>query len=154
MTRAHELLIHLRSYGARLAAEGGNLVCDAPKGVVTPEIYDALRGVKHELIAILKQEASPTPDHVDTSSDGQSAIEARATAFLDQVEKYWRQLDETWADAKHRPIPPLVLPGPVAAPGTCELCGEPLTDGHTYRCSVCVKAVNLMLARLLDEADG
>ena len=54
--------------------------------------------------------------------------------------------------AELRPIPPLSPPGADAAIGGCGLCGEPLTDGHTLRCPLCVKVVNLMLARLSEEA--
>jgi hypothetical protein len=130
-------------------------------GVVLPEnLQTAIARAKPDLMRLVAAglhrtvEAAPyLSDHRDAAHT-KAPIEARAAALRLQVEEYWSRLGEAWTEAKHLPIPPLSLPGVVAAAGGCELCGEPLTNGHLLRCSICVQAVNIMLARLRFEPNG
>src|SRR5712664_3741459 len=111
-----------------------------------PQMSDSPNGplagplVPREAVAPVAAVASSTPPI--------RQVERRAAVFRAQVEAYWRRLGEEWAAAKHLPIPPLSLPGVVATSGACELCGEPLMAGRTFRCTPCVEAITLMLARL------
>ena len=130
-------------------------------GVVLPQsLQAAIQGAKAHLMRLVLAGACRTVEVVPYLSDHRdvgatkATIEARADALRRQVEEYWSRLGEAWAEAKHLPIPPLSLTSVVASADACELCGEPVTDGQTFRCWVCVKAVNLMLARLSEEAGG
>jgi hypothetical protein len=58
---AQELLTELQSLGAVLAANGGRLSIDAPKGVITPAIRAELARCKAELLALLGQVPTWTP---------------------------------------------------------------------------------------------
>lgn len=48
-----DLLVYLRQKGVRLRSKNGNLHCEAPKGAVTLEEIELIRGAKDELIALL-----------------------------------------------------------------------------------------------------
>jgi amino acid adenylation domain-containing protein len=49
-----EMLSDLRSRGVELSVEGDRLQCNAPKGVITPEIREQLAKRKHEILNLLK----------------------------------------------------------------------------------------------------
>ncbi|MFO1077415.1 MAG: amino acid adenylation domain-containing protein [Planctomycetota bacterium] len=51
--RIVEFLEHLRALGVELRADGDRLTCNAPKGVVTPELADGIRTRKAEILAFL-----------------------------------------------------------------------------------------------------
>lgn len=139
---AEALVARLRARGIALEPDGVYLLVH-PASAVLPDEVDALRQHKPEILVLLTRSHGAGTAH--------PSVARRAHAFRTQVETYWRQLAEHWPQAKHLPIPPLVLPGVVAAPGTCELCGEPITPGRTYRCSPCVEAINLVLAELSND---
>ena len=53
-----ELLSDLRTLGVLLSLDGERLICNAPKGVVTPEIKKVLADRKPEILAFLRESAS------------------------------------------------------------------------------------------------
>ena len=54
MSSLIEMLSDLRSCGVELSVEGDRLQCNAPKGVITPEIREQLAKRKHEILNLLK----------------------------------------------------------------------------------------------------
>jgi len=48
------LLTELRSRGIRVWPEGGQLRCNAPAGVLTPELCDTLRQSKSDILKFLR----------------------------------------------------------------------------------------------------
>jgi amino acid adenylation domain-containing protein len=54
-----EVLSDFRNLGILLSIDGERLVCNAPKGVVTAEIKQVLAGRKPEIMAFLRETASP-----------------------------------------------------------------------------------------------
>ena len=57
-----DLLAECDAHGIRLAlADGDGLEIDAPKGGLTPDLLDRLKGHKAGLLAILRSSASETP---------------------------------------------------------------------------------------------
>ena len=54
MSSLIEMLSDLRSRGVELSVEGDRLQCNAPKGVITPEIREQLAKRKHEILNLLK----------------------------------------------------------------------------------------------------
>ncbi len=54
MTSLIQMLSDLRSRGVVLSGEGDRLRCNAPKGVITPEIRDELANRKQEILKLLK----------------------------------------------------------------------------------------------------
>jgi len=117
------LLAQLTARGITLRPNGDRLRIEAPEGELTDADMAIIAARKAELLTAL----------------------SRATIFRQQIETYWRGLDEEWQRAKHRPIPPLSLPGASPRPGACGLCGDPLPPGSTYRCAVCVEAVRVAI---------
>jgi amino acid adenylation domain-containing protein len=53
-----ELLFKLRSLDVKIWADNGQLRCDTPKGVLTPELRAALNGHKAEILALLQEASS------------------------------------------------------------------------------------------------
>ena len=64
-----EFLSDLRTLGILLSADGERLICNAPKGVVTPEIRQGLADRKPEILAFLRESTSPV-----ASSDKSGAL--------------------------------------------------------------------------------
>ncbi len=58
MTTTVSFLKKLRESGIELRAENGKLLCNAPKGAMTPEITDTIKKKKSELLAFLEQAAT------------------------------------------------------------------------------------------------
>jgi len=54
-----ELLSKLEKAGVKLAVAGSKLRYDAPAGVLTPELKEALREHKPELVALLRKQKDP-----------------------------------------------------------------------------------------------
>src|SRR5207249_2660364 len=127
--------------GIRLRPNGDRLRVEAPAGVLTDADRAAITAHKAELLTALSAR----------SAGACMVIEDRAAIFRRQIETYWAQLDESWVEVIHRPIPPLSLPGVVVSAGGCQLCGDPLKPGRTYRCAPCVDAMNLVLERLKSQ---
>lgn len=67
---AKAILNDLIGHGVQLQAEGGNLVVDAPPGVLTPEVCQALRAHKAELLEVLKAGPSPVMAAVKQACEG------------------------------------------------------------------------------------
>ena len=63
----HSLLTHLSTQGVKLAANGNSLDVDAPKGVITPNLRQALTEHKAEILLWLHQNTKDAPWHVSTS---------------------------------------------------------------------------------------
>src|SRR5215211_7372604 len=75
----NELLVRLQQLGVALAAEGDQLRCRAPKGVLTAELREALATNKVELLTCLRAAADALPAersvHLDaTSADSPAPI--------------------------------------------------------------------------------
>ena len=49
------LILSLQQKGVRLRLENERLVCDAPQGVMTPDLVEQLRRYKEEIVALLQQ---------------------------------------------------------------------------------------------------
>ena len=62
MATTASFLQKLQTLGIDVRSENGKLVCDAPKGVMTPEIANAIKLKKSEILAFLKR------DQIDTWS--------------------------------------------------------------------------------------
>lgn len=63
---AAALLHDLARRGIRAEAKAGRLVIDAPTGVLTPELREALKGSKVELLALLSGPSSAAPDRLQS----------------------------------------------------------------------------------------
>jgi len=63
----HSLLTHLSTQDVKLAANGNSLDVDAPKGVITPNLRQALTDHKAEILLWLHQNTKDVPWHVSTS---------------------------------------------------------------------------------------
>ncbi len=64
-----QLLSDLRSSGVILSVDGERLICNAPKGAITAEIRQELADRKQEILAFLREPASP-----EASVDGRGAL--------------------------------------------------------------------------------
>ena len=62
---AGELHARLESLGIQLAAEGGRLRVNAPRGSLTEELKEAIAGSRDELLEIVQRRASATASSVD-----------------------------------------------------------------------------------------
>jgi hypothetical protein len=127
-----DLLAQLTARGITLRPNGDRLRIEAPEGELTDVDMAIITAKKAELLTALSQRDA-------------GLIDRRAAIFRQQIETYWRGLDEDWQKAKHRPIPPISLPGASLRPGACGLCGDPLPPGHPYRCAPCVEAVRVAM---------
>ena len=117
MTPLH-MLADLRRRGVVLIAQGDRLHVDAPAGVLTPEMRDALAAHKYELLGLL---------------------------LADDPEVVWR-IDAMRRQVPLRgPIPFLVARDVPPVPGTCLSCGDALALDQPYRCRPCVQAAILAL---------
>ena len=67
MTESRELLDELRVLGVELWAESGQLRYRAPKGVLSDDDLERIRGLKEELLAELSTELDSGPEPVDRS---------------------------------------------------------------------------------------
>lgn len=78
------LIAELEARGVRLTAEGARLHSDAPKGALTPELREAIKAHRVELIAALKRESSndPHPDWNDLPEPGGPPFDAECLARL------------------------------------------------------------------------
>jgi len=86
-----EFLPFLRDLGVRLAVEGDRLACDAPKGVLTPELTAELISRKSELLEFLRHEmqrGSPSLEieRIGNRSELPLSREQRRLWSLDRVE--------------------------------------------------------------------
>jgi len=61
-----------------------------------------------------------------------------------RVAAFRRQLGE-WLAAGRLGVPLLTMPGVALAESACVGCGEPLSDGRSWRCPDCVEAVRIAL---------
>jgi hypothetical protein len=111
---AAELIIELETRGVLIEAAGGRLRVDAPKGVITPELREALAACKAEVLAILN-----TPE---------DEIEWRVEAMLPQIPDIG-------------PIPFLVArPTEAIGANCCHSCGDSLNGTAGYVCGPCGQA--------------
>ena len=129
------LLAQLTARGITLRPNGDRLRIEAPEGELTETDLAIIAASKAELLTALSERDAVAP----------GLIAERATIFRQQIETYWRGINEEWQKAKHQPIPPLSLPGAALTPGACGLCGDPLPPGSTYRCALCVEAVRVAM---------
>jgi amino acid adenylation domain-containing protein len=83
-----ELLSDFRSLGILLSVDGERLICNAPKGVVTPEIKKVLADRKPEILAFLRESASSraSSDKSGALIDLALARSQRRLWFLAQME--------------------------------------------------------------------
>lgn len=147
---ARAIIASATERGIVLSADAGRIRHEGPKGALTPDLVDAIRDHRAEVLALLEAEvearveepplsalqimeaapgAGPTTDQ-----DRETAIALRVAAFADQA---------------NRPglLPLLTLPGVPADVGAdrCLSCGG-LLDGGSYRCPVCAEAVRRALS--------
>lgn len=78
---AMALLAALRTRGVVLAVEDDALDVDAPLGVLTPDLREALVAHKAELLALLREPTPPAPDPVGTLRAGGQGF-AESVALL------------------------------------------------------------------------
>ena len=117
--KATKLLAELHSRGVIVEAAGEHLRIDAPKGVITPELRDALMQRKAEILFLLKPLSSE--------------IAWRVQAILPQI-------------PNKGAIPFLVAKlGKTTRKGHCLSCGDCLIGDEVSRCSLCNRAANLAL---------
>lgn len=131
------LLAELRAKGVTLMAEGDTLWCRAPQGRVTPELADAIRANKTELLRLVGQ---PPPPTADTPPAEEPEVVLRVAAFQAQL--------DVWVAAGRAPVPVLTLPDVEVRPGRCAGCGEQLGPDRTWRCRYCVAALHIVLEKL------
>jgi TubC N-terminal docking domain len=111
---AAELIIELEARGVMIESAGDRLRVDAPKGVITPELREALAACKAEVLAILN-----TPE---------DEIEWRVAAMLPQIPHVG-------------PIPFLVAKTTEAVGANCcHSCGDCLNATAGYVCGPCSQA--------------
>src|SRR6266849_6172249 len=84
---ARDLLAQLRERGVQLkASDADRLIIDAPKGVITQDLRDALATYKPELLEILKQEQIAEPPVAVTPKvsqpEMQPAVASEAAAVV------------------------------------------------------------------------
>jgi hypothetical protein len=80
---AVDVLATLHDRGARVWADGADLVVDAPKGVVTPELRHTLTTHKAELLAVLRTPATLTDPTFDADAGELAAVKLRNTIIGD-----------------------------------------------------------------------
>jgi TubC N-terminal docking domain len=78
---ASALLADLRAHDIRLVRDGDRLTVDAPRGTVTPELLEALRLAKTELLELLRMDA---PDPEANALNG-GAASCRAVRIYSKV---------------------------------------------------------------------
>ena len=105
---AIELLDELLAQGAIVEARGEKLHIEAPAVILTPEVRDALRTLKPEVLAVLRERTLPLGSGCELHSVGGDAVEER-----------WQQA-ETQSEAA----------------AVCACCGGPCRDGE-IACSRC-----------------
>lgn len=116
---AAQLLDELRVRGVVLEAVGDRLRVEAPKGTITPELHEALKDHKVEIIALLMT--------------GDTEIAWRAAVMVSQIptEGY---------------VPLLVAREAVEPqPGQCISCGNRLNAGDSSICVICGRAKNVAI---------
>ena len=68
---ALDLLTKLRSCGVAIEANGDRLKIDAPKGVITPELREALATNKTEIIALLIEDCPSIKPHDESQIESE-----------------------------------------------------------------------------------
>lgn len=124
---AAQLLTDLRAKGVQVVAVGEKLHV-RPIDQIGPETREALLAHKREILALL------------TGNPSVSEIARRADAFREQLKR--------WTASKRVGVPILALSDVEPGDGDrrCISCGERLSPGRSWRCDVCVVAVNRVLA--------
>src|SRR5262245_19098278 len=61
-----------------------------------------------------------------------------------RADAFRRQADE-WAGSGRHGVPLVGLPGVDVRAGACISCGEALAQGRTWRCAICLRAVQIVL---------
>jgi hypothetical protein len=134
------LLDRARAAGLTLEAAGDKLRV-SPGDRLTPELADALRAHKAEVLAALagpRPPRPPDPVPVPVVALDPGAFTVRVAAFRAQV--------AAWTTRGHPGVPLLALPGVSQVQvGQCIGCGDALPAGRTWRCAVCVAAVEAVL---------
>jgi hypothetical protein len=111
---ASKLIEELRSRGVVVEASGDRLRVDAPKGVVTEELREALAEHKTEVMALI--------------TITEEEIAWRVAAMLPQI-------------PDSGPFPFLVARKDFdCVPNSCHSCGDPLNDNPGYICGPCSRA--------------
>ena len=85
MDAASAMLLEIREKGIRLWSEGGELRYKAPRGALTTDDIDRLRGLKGQIVSLLEQ------GRKSSAAEPCSAIRERAPAALSQLSR-WRLL--------------------------------------------------------------
>lgn len=118
------LLAQVRRLGVQLVIEGEMLLVDAPKGVLTAVLREALAAHKHELLELLRG---------------------------DDPEVAWRLEAMRKQVPPSGPIPDLIAREAPIRPGTCFSCGDPLTANQHYRCRPCAVAAAIAIWGICPE---
>lgn len=98
-----DFLLQLRNKGIKLRAEGNRLICNAPKGSLTPELRNMLKEREGEMLAIIRQteissriEAPPIPKVRFDSNPPLSYAQERLW-FLEQLQPGNSAYNMSWA---------------------------------------------------------
>lgn len=98
-----EFLLNLRNLGIVLRAEGGRLICNAPKGVLTPELRTVLKEQKDEILEILRNVNMPDDspalvlEKIPREGNPQLSFAQQRLWYLDQFQPNLTAYNMSWA---------------------------------------------------------
>ena len=84
-----EFIDHLRGLDVKLWAEGDRLRCNAPDGVLTPELREELAQRKQEILKLLSSRAAAHPPKIQPAAHANNlalSFGQEQLWFLDQLE--------------------------------------------------------------------
>jgi hypothetical protein len=87
-----------------------------------------------EVVARLKREVPIVPA---AAPPDPAEVALRVAVFRQQL--------DAWTASSRLAVPLLGLPDVEVRAGACISCGEPLAEGRTWRCALCLRAVELTL---------
>lgn len=116
---ARRLLQSAQERGIILQAQAGRLRCAGPREALTPDLLDAIREHRQELLSELE-------------ADFAAQVAARVEAFTVEA-------------SRPGPVPFLTMPGFTGSQG-CLSCGAALVAPFPPRCAACIEAAHRVLA--------
>ncbi len=98
-----DFLLKLRNSGIVLRSEGDRLICNAPKGALTPELRSMLKEQKDEILELIRQaektSSPPVPPITKTSFNGRAPMSfgQQRLWFLEQLQPGNSAYNMSWA---------------------------------------------------------